>query len=71
MLVPCDHSGNGQDVFAQVDGEFTLNRHVTRFRSENRELLLMGSKGVVPIRVREGADATVLDVVTFSFRRHK
>ena len=71
VVMPCDEAENGQDVLAQVDGEFTLKRFVVRGRGDKREMLLMGSGDAKPIRIREGADVKILGVVKHSFRTHK
>ena len=71
VVMPCDEASNGQDVLAQVNGEFTLKRFVVRGRGEKRETLLIGSGDAKPIRIREGEDVRILGVVKYSFRPHK
>ena len=71
VIMPCEDAENGQDVLAQVDGEFTLKRFVVRGRGAKREMMLMGSGDAMPIRIREGANVSILGVVKHSFRTHK
>ena len=71
VIMPSEGAENGQDVLAQIDGEFTLKRFVVRGRGDKREMLLMGSGDAKPIRIREGEYVRILGVVKHSFRTHK
>lgn len=71
VIMPCDSADDQQDVLVQMDGGFTLKRLMIRGKGKKQEVLLMGSDGAQPIRLRDGADAKIIGVVKYSFRRHK